>query len=443
MRKCRVVCAVIAALLAIADLAIAQGYGGPSMLSRGGNRPGRRGRSNADIAVYGAIRGTMETGLTPVQLEDDGTLVSQTAYGLQAEIGAYGTHSWRRTIIGLDYRGDYRKTARRNANNYDGTNQVLSFDLQHRLNARTLLVFQENGGTTNRAFGGFAAPAISDSQSLDLVNNEVFDSRSYFSQTMGGIAYRKSARSTYFASSDLFFVRRTDPRLVDSRGFRVNGSYDYRINTGLSVGTVYTYMRYDFPQIFGRSDIQGLSLRINKQFTPNLGLTIVGGAFHLATSGTETVQLSPEIAAILGRTTGVESFARTDLIPQIEATLRYSLERSIFTIGYARTVTPGNGVYLTSQSDTASVGYNYTGIRKLSMGASSYYSRRKSLAIVTGPLSMYRVGTGLSYTLTRHINISSQLDYRTFDSPGVRGREGFALFLGLSVSPARLPLSIW
>jgi hypothetical protein len=49
----------------------------------------------------------------------------------------------------------------------------------------------------------------------------------------------------------------------------------------------------------------------------------------------------------------------------------------------------------------------------------------------------------MNYALTRLVNLSSQFDYRTFDSPGLQGREGVAFTLGISVSGARIPLSIW
>ena len=106
-------------------------------------------------------------------------------------------------------------------------------------------------------------------------------------------------------------------------------------------------------------------------------------------------------------------------------------------------ISPGNGVYLTSQRNTVSLGYSFTGVRKLSLGLSARYSQLVSKASAERNLGLLGGGGGLDYALTRLINVSAQFDYRTFRSGGLQGREGAYLAIGLSVSPARIPLSIW
>src|SRR5689334_22536729 len=107
-KRCRTLVLVLALMaLVYVDSAQAQGYGGPSLLSRGGNRPGRRGRGPVNFTFYGAIRGTYDTGLLPVTLGSDNRVTSVDLAGIQAELGLYGGHTWRRTSVGLDYRGDW------------------------------------------------------------------------------------------------------------------------------------------------------------------------------------------------------------------------------------------------------------------------------------------------------------------------------------------------
>jgi hypothetical protein len=441
LTTCRRVLVWAVMIISAADFAFAQGYGGPSMLSRGGNRPGRRGRAPIDISAYGAIRGTFDTGLTPVQLQDDGTLASENAYGVQAEIGAYGTHSWKRSILGLDYRGDYRRTTRKSA--YSGVNQAISLDLQTQLTKRWSLLLREAAGTTNRAFGGFAVPASTDLQSLNLVNSEVFDSRSYFSQTTATVGYRKSARTTLIGSADGFFVRRPDPRLVGVVGYRVNTGVDYRFNSRSSVLVSYTYLNYSYPSVHGGSIAHGLATTFTRAVTRSLSASVAVGAFRLKAFGTQSVTLSPEVAALLGQTTGFEAFTRRSWVPQVQASANYTLERSRLSLTYMTGISPGNGVYLTSQASSVAAGYSYTGLRKVSLGASTRYSRAKSRSVTIGDLETYSAGGGLNYRLASMMNLSCQADYRTFQSPGLHGREGVSLTLGLTVSPSRIPLSIW
>src|SRR5688572_29093220 len=305
---------VLAAGVAVAEVALSQGYGGPSILSRGGNRPGQRGRAPSDIVVYGGVRGTIDTGLTPVLLAEDGTVATREVYGVQAEIGAYGTHSWRRTVLGLDYRGDYRMTTRNRG--YNGTNQALSLDIQHQVNPRLSFFFREAAGTTNRAFGGFAAPVNTDLSSLNLVNDEVFDTRQYFSQTTAGVAIRRSARTTFVVIGDGFFVKRPDPRLVSMAGYRATVGVNYRISSRTTIGGSYQYMTFNYSRAFAGSDMHGPIFSVVHRLTRNLELSLAGGFLRLNSFGTQRVTLSPEVAALLGRPTGVEAFTRDDTLPQ-------------------------------------------------------------------------------------------------------------------------------
>jgi hypothetical protein len=374
-------------------------------------------------------------------LEDDGTFPSQTVYGVQFEVGAYGGHSWSKTSLGLDYRGDYRQTTR--ASGYDGTNQAVALNLDHQLSRRISLQFREVGGTTNRAFGGFAAPALPDPSLANLVNNEVFDVRSYFNLTSGAITYQQSARGSYQAQVTGSFVRRPDPGLIGSTAYSVFGAYDYRFTSRFQFGSGYIYVRMGFPSAYGTAEAHGAFIRGSRRLTRSLSATFNLGLLSLTTIGTESVQLSPEVAALLGVTTGVAAFKRQSWMPQAIASLIYQGERSVLSAVYATGLSPGNGVYLSSQTDSVAVGYSYAGIRKLSLGATARYQILRSKSLTADNLTTASAGAGINYALTRLINLSSQLDYRTFESPGLRGREGIAFTLGISVSGARIPLSIW
>ena len=104
------------------------------------------------------------------------------------QFGAYGAKSWKKTSMGLDYRGDYRKYSQ--ANRFSGVNQALALDFTYRP-ARRLTYFNRlTAGTTNRAFGAFSAPAFSDQDNFGVPLNEVYDSRANFAQVSGGVAYQ-------------------------------------------------------------------------------------------------------------------------------------------------------------------------------------------------------------------------------------------------------------
>jgi hypothetical protein len=173
----------------------AQGYGGPSLLSRGGNQPGIRGRAPIDFNVYASARGMYETGLLQPELDETGQLRSDAVYGTLIEGGVYGGKDWKRHSLGLDYRADYRYQPAIPA--FNGTNQAMSVLTQHRISRRLMLITQHMGGTTNRAFGGFAGPTFGGIDRIGVPLNELFDVRIYYAQSAAGFSYQKSARKPF------------------------------------------------------------------------------------------------------------------------------------------------------------------------------------------------------------------------------------------------------
>ncbi|HYP07224.1 MAG TPA: hypothetical protein VER03_13410 [Bryobacteraceae bacterium] len=432
---------IVAALLLLTPHSVrAQGYGGPSLLSRGGNSPGKRGRAPVDFRVYGAVRGSYESGLITAQLTDTGELNSLDIKGVQVELGAYGAKNWRRSSLGLDYRGDYRKTT---FDLYDGSNQALSLDWQSQITNRVSYFLRQTGGTTNRAFGGFSAPAFVDQNNLGVPLNEVYDSRVYFAQTSAGIAYRQSARNTLRLSGDGFVIRRTSRALVGMQGYRAGADFVRQVTRSTLIGAGYGYLKFEFPRVYGASEIHMVHGILDRRINRNLNLKAQLGVFRADTTGTQRIVLSPEIAAILGRTTGVEAFQRISLSPQIMISVNYTLERGSFSAALNSGVNPGNGVYLTSRADSISGGYSYAGIRRLSLGLSAGYTRTNSIGLILGDLTSVQGGGGMTYKLSEYLSLSVQADRRRFTSPAVAGRNGSSISAGLSFAPGRLPLSIW
>ena len=83
------------------------------------------------------------------------------------------------------------------------------------------------------------------------------------------------------------------------------------------------------------------------------------------------MQLSPEVAEILGRSSGLAAFRRTDLGPSMALSAGYTQARGQYSFDASRSVGAGNGVLLTSAMTTVNTGYSYLGLRRQSLGASA------------------------------------------------------------------------
>ena len=433
------------ASLAIPPACVAQGVGGyqgPSILSRGGNSPGQRGRAPIDFQFYGSVRGAAETGLIPAAVDEQGDLQDVTLYGVQAELGLYGGHTWKRSSLGVDYRGDYRQYTRNTS--FNGTNQVGSLVFGHQLSRRTTVSVQQSLGTINRAFGGFVAPAVTDLNNPGIPLNEIFDERAYFLQTAGQVAHRMSARTTVAVSGSGFAIKRSAASLAGVRGYQASGQASYRVTRRDTILGVYNWTEYSYPRRFGGAKIHTVSGGFSREVSEALTVSLTAGVFRAGIQGAQIVTLAPEIAAILGRTTGVEAFDSVVYKPSVDAQVTYSMERGRFNAAFSSGPSPGNGLYLTSNTQSVSSGYSYTGIRKLSLGVSVNRTRMSSLAQdIQGDLTYLQGGGGFSYNLGHNLALTTQLDGRRFRSPGIQGRSGLIFSMGLSYSPASIPLSIW
>lgn len=436
---------ILALLAASAGIepAAGQGFGGPSMLSRGGNRPGQRGTAPVNLTYYGSVRGIYETGLLPVALDQEGELPDEDAIGTLVEAGLYGTKSWRNSILGVDFRGDYRYSDNAIRRNFSGSNYALSVDYEYTASKRLVLFGRETAGTTNRAFGSFSAPAFADTDNLGVPLDELFDTRVYYTQTTGSAAFRKSARTTLVASGDYFAIKRPDQRLTSVTGKRAVGVYQYQLNRRTTVGALFQYMRFTYPRAYGQADATGYSTVFRRTFGRSIQTKLIAGVLRIEAIGNQQVTLSPEIARILGRTTAIEAFHRVSYGRHLDASIEIKQQRGSFRAGYTSGVMPGNGLYLVSVRDAVNAGYSYSGIRKLSLGASAGWSRIQSRATQLSETNLWRFGGAGNYKLADHIDLSLQADKRTFDSPGLIGRSGVMISFGVSVSPSRLPLSIW
>jgi hypothetical protein len=373
-------------------------------------------------------------------LDESGELQGVSTTGTQVEGGAYGARNWQRSSIGLDYRGDYRKS---NTAQFDGSNQALSLDWQYQPNRRISMFAQETAGTTNRAFGGFSAPAFADQDNFGVPLNEVFDSRVYFSQTSAGVGYRQSARMTVKFTGGSFLVKRTSRALIGMQGYSAGVDVSRQMSRSLGIGLVYNYIKFEYPRVYGGSEVHMVGVGFKRRFTRSLDLSGMVGVFRADTTGTETFTLSPEIAAVLGRSQGVQAFQRIFIAPQASIELGYTLERSRFNISYNSGINPGNGVYITSRVDSISGGFSYSGLRKLSIGASAGYTKTNSIGLTLGDLTNMQGGGGVTYRIARFFSLSVQADRRQFSSPGIVGRSGSSINAGLSFTPGTLPLSIW
>jgi hypothetical protein len=79
-------------------------------------------------------------------------------------------------------------------------------------------------------------------------------------------------------------------------------------------------------------------------------------------------------------------------------------------------ITPGNGLFLTSRAQTASAGYGYSGLKKWSMSINIGYTRALSLGNIQGGYGQVSGGFGVSRQIFSHVSFVSSFSATQYQS---------------------------
>jgi hypothetical protein len=429
---------------ACAALAAAQtggGYQGPGVLTRGAGNVGQRGGEQVDLRFFASISSTYDTGLQPIALDSKGQLAQINGiYGAEASLGVYGTHNWKTATLGIDYTGNYH--AYSGASYFDGSDQSLALGYSVRATKRFSIDMREVAGTASRGLGTYYSAIPGDQ--VNLPTSLLFDNRTYYTQSGMDFIYQESARTVFSAGGDGFLVRRQSAALTGLNGYDLHGSVEHRQTKNTTIGVNYQYSHYDFPRVFGEADVQVLqgtyATRLSRRWT----LSLAGGVARTEVRGLEQVATDPVVAALTGITSVVRTFYRINKLPSVNATLGANFHRSSLTFTYQRGVNSGNGLYLTSRTESASAGLSYTASRRMSLSLSGGYSTLGGLSQGLSSYSQWNAGAAANYNLGRGFQATARYDARQTDlDTYLYHRLGYRVSLGLTFSPGSIPISFW
>jgi len=437
----------LACLLASSAAAQVGDYLGPGVLTRGAGDIGTRNGQAVDFRFYADISALYDNGLEPFALGTNGKLVTASGlYGAQLDLGAYGTHDWRTSDLGLDYRGNFYDYA--NASQYSGSTHNLTLGYTYQKSRRLVFDFRQLAGTSSLGYGGpgfYGSPGVSGP--TDVVNSPttlLFDNRTYYIQTSVDANYIQSPTNIFTFGADGFFVRRQAQGLAGLDGYNAHGSYQHRLSRNRTVGVKYERLFYDFPPAYGQADINVAQVFYSDKLSRRWTFNISVGAFQAEVTGIQQVTLSPVVAALLGTTTGAQAFYRDNIYPSGNATLAGTFKTSTVSFGYSQVPTPGNGVYLTSRTTSGSVYYSYTGVRKWNFGVGGGYNKLQTIGQGIQPYTQFTGGGGFTYQLHRYLHLVGRYDARhqEINLYGFRATS-YRATLGLAFSPGDIPLSLW
>jgi len=418
------------------------GFGGPAILSRGTGAVGRNGGRATKLTYHIGAGSFYSSGLTtPLGTSDD-------RYGVMAHGGLVGSYAGQRSWGSISWGGSmnyYRGGKLRVTPNHGG---ALTYGrvLSRSWTLHSSVASRSNDRQLN-PFGAGLGTNFSDDPTAELSDptGELFDSRSFSISGALGTTYQMSRRVAISLSTGASFQRFSSGALIGSNAFSGSASTAYILNSKSSIGGSFRSSQFYFPGRYGESFVMSAHAFYSRAITSRWRVNFSVGPYRVDSTRLVRVQIDPFIAALIGQSSFQEIFNRVGTGVSGRVTVSGRLGKSGVSLGYGSSITPGNGVLLTSSQGSSSFGYTFTGTRRWNYGFNATYSRAKSLILTTAPAYQ---AAGANFGASCRLNDFMALTmgtgyYHSFLSNSSFKTDRVAVSVGLSFSPGTIPLPLF
>lgn len=333
-----------------------------------------------------------------------------------------GRHYFKKDALTLSYGGNWTQYSGYSA--YTGTNQHLSTSYSHVLNRHLTVnlagsgsIMSLNSILENQPVG---PQTIANVNLASSPNIQIFD---YGSKQMGfqaDLTFQQTSRLSYSLGGSYFGVEQNAAFLLGMTGHQARGDVNYRLTRNTTVGAYYSYNTYLYSGGFGNSATNTAGGIYSYAFNRTTQLRLRSGVSVVQSLGLVQVPINPVIAALLGENTGfVDSYATyktTDVSAQFIKDFRHGTTASL---AYAHGVSPGNGLYQTSEMESISANLSAKVFRSyavtLGIGRDTLESVTESIVANFGSYEDEYATLRLSRMYSRGLGLSLSLAYRHFN----------------------------
>ena len=414
------------------------------MLTRG-QAPAAMASPQVDLRPFVEVTGVYDTGLAGVITTDTGQLAETPAGGIEVAGGISGVHSWRHTLVGLDYRGAFRSYTKNTF--YDGTDQSLLLGVTQQLTRHTSLSFRNSAGIFSRDMGilGLSSTIPFDPSTSYIPATDYFDNRTLYLSTQADFTWQKSARLSFNIGGDGFLARRRSSALYGDTGGGARGDIQYRLSRRSTIGVGYQYTTFSFTGVFSGTDLHQFTGSYSLRVSRNVEVSVYGGALRAETKFIQSIPLDPVVAELLGTTNANVIVHRIDYLPTYAGRISRAVHNGVVYVSGGRTVTPGNGLFLTSDVTTFQAGYSFTGLRRWGFDANAGGTRGNSIGNVIGEYNSFNSMLSVSRQISGSFHAVASFGARKYDSPDFSSyhRLVYTARVGIGFSPGDIPLRLW
>jgi hypothetical protein len=426
-------------------------YAGPAILSRG-EAPAAMTAPTVDFAFSLALTANYTNGLVGVVTNSQGQLLSQNSFGAGATVGLSGSHRWKHTSLGLAYSGSFYDYS--SASYFAGISQGLSLGLTHQFSRHILFTLRESAGwyTLFPPSTANLNPSVPfDPSQSEIPTTDFYDNRTIYSTTQANVIIQATTRLSFSLGGGYFTNLRRSADLYSGSGEQGTGDVQYRLSRRVTVGGGYTFAHFGFSGGIGSSYIHTGDLSASVRFDRSTELSLFGGASRVSSSFEEVVPIDPAILAILCPPTLVTTCPLTGSTvlnhnifwaPNFGIRLSRSLQRGTFYASAGEAITPGNGLFLTSRSETASAGYGYSGLRRWNLSIGVYYTKALSVGNIQGGYGQVTGFLGMSRRIVGQLSFVSSFNATKYQSDtfSAYNRLIYSASIGLGFSSKPIPV---
>jgi len=423
--------------------ALAQ-FSGPAILSRG-EAPAAMATPQIDFRPYLTITGTYDTGLAGIAVNSSGQLINSNSFGTMFTAGVSGIHSWKHTKIGLNYSGSYSHYYQQSF--FDNTAQTLSLGLQHQFARHLALNLRESGGIFSQNFLTLGLPQTVpfDPSQSNIPVSDFFNNRTYYFTSQADLIYQRSTRLSFDIGGDAFLSRFRSIELFGDNGYAARADVQYRYSRRTTVGAEYSFTHFAYTRVNSSTDLNAAYFTFATRLTQWWELTAFAGAIRTETYIVQSVPLDPKVAALLGVSFAPQLSYSLQYVPAFTGRLSRTFHHGVAFLTGARTVMPGNGLFLTTKMTNGNIGYTYTGLRRWSFTLQAFYERGDSLGNIVGTYGDISGGLSMSRLLTGSLHLVAGAEARRYQSHSFAGynRNVYDAHIGLGFTPGSVPLRLW
>jgi hypothetical protein len=418
-------------------------YDGPAVLTRG-QAPSSMAGEEIDFQPYVEIMGVYDNGLATV-VNNQAEIGNAGAAGIEVAGGISGTHKWKHTVIGLDYRGDVRDYDRQTY--FNGTDQYLLLGVSQELTRHITLTLREAAGIFSMDYGIYGLPETVpfDPTSSYIPNTNFLNNQTEYLSTQADVTIQKTRRLSFDFGGDGFLVRRESTALYGVTGAAGRADVQYRWSRRTTIGAAYSYTNFTFSRVFSGTDLNSIVGSYAVQVTRNLEFTAFAGGMREETKFIQSIPLSPVVAELLGVAEGNVIYRSVSYMPTYNGRVSRTFHSGVAYTDVSHTVVPGNGLFLTSKITSIAAGYSYTGLRRWSFTSGFSADFATSQGNVTGAYSDYGGMINMSRQISGAVHFIASAYIRKYASPVFPGYNQpiYGVRIGFGFAPGDVPLRLW